>query len=288
MVSVRRTPKNQGVLGEDSEKTFGPVAGSFSIPVPIDAIQTVNVDKPPFSAENGGFSGGLTAIETTPPPSDWFYKVKDFNVSLRGKNGHFVGISQATPRVSFGGPIGNHNRWSFSEVYEYDVRRDPVRGLAWPNNEIKSQGFNSFTRVQAILSPQHVISADVNVFPMRTQFANITALAPQTASSDYNQKGVSAGISDLRGFRSGALLRIALRYTRFDSNAHVQGPADMLINPQGWGGNFFDSWTRAANQFEAYPTFQLSPKNWLRRLEMKNCADVPHRSLAGKARLHPS
>jgi len=230
-LSVRGTSENQGMLQVDSAKTVDPVTGSFSIPVPIDAIQTVNVDKTPFSAENGGFSGGLTVIETTPPPSSWFYKVKDFNVSLRGKNGHFVGISQATPRVSFGGPI-DEGKVNFSEVFEYDVRRDPVRGLAWPRNEIKSQGFNSFTRVQAILSPQHVFNADVNVFPMRTEFANITALVPQTASSDYDQKGVSAGMSDLHSFRSGALLRIALRYTRFESNAHGQGPADMLVNPK--------------------------------------------------------
>src|SRR5260370_940676 len=276
-LSVRGTYENQGMLQVDSAKTGDPVTGSFAIPVPIDAIQTVNVDKTPFSAENGGFSGGLTVIETTPPPSDWFYKVKDFNVSLRGKNGHFVGISQATPRVSFGGPI-DEGKVSFSEVFEYDVRRDPVRGLAWPKNEIKSQGFNSFTRVQVVLSPQHVLNSNVNVFPMRTEFANITALVPQTASSDYDQKGVSAGISDLHSFRSGALLRIALRYTRFESNAHGQGPAEMLVNPEGWGSNFFYSWTRAANQFEAYPTFHLSPKKWLVRHEMKNCADVSPKS----------
>jgi len=285
-LTVRGTSENQGMLEVDSAKTVDPVTGSFSIPVPIDAIQTVNVDKTPFSAENGGFSGGLTRIETIPPPGDWFYKVKDFNVSLRGKNGHFVGVSQATPRVSFGGPISG-GKVNFSEVFEYDVRRDPVRGLAWPNNEIKAQGFNSFTRLQAILSPQHVFNVDVNVFPMRTQFANITALVPQTASSDYNQKGVSAGISDLHSFNSGALLRIALRYTRFDSNAHGQGSADMLINPEGWGGNFFSSWTRAANQFEAYPTFQLAPKKWLGRHEVKIGADVIHRSYAGNSLSHP-
>ena len=286
-LSVRGTSENQGMLQVDSAKMVDPVTGSFSIPVPIDAIQTVNVDKTPFSAENGGFSGGLTAIETTPPPTNWFHKVKDFNVSLRGKNGHFVGISQATPRVSFGGPIGDGSRWSFSEVYEYDVRRDPVRGLAWPRNEIKSQGFNSFTRVQAILSSQHVFNADVNVFPMRTQFANITALVPQTASSDYDQKGVSAGISDLHSFRSGALLRIALRYTRFESNAHGQGAADMLVNPEGWDGNFFNSWTRTANQFEAYPTFQFAPKKWFGRHELKIGADVTHRSFDGTSLSHP-
>jgi hypothetical protein len=285
-LSVRGTSENQGMLQVDSAKTVDPVTGSFSIPVPIDAIQTVNVDKTPFSAENGGFSGGLTVIETTPPPSNWFYKVKDFNVSLRGKNGHFVGISQATPRVSFGGPIGE-GKVNFSEVFEYDVRRDPVRGLAWPNNEIKSQGFNSFTRVQAILSPQHVFNADVNVFPMRTEFANITALVPQTASSDYDQKGVSAGVSDLHSFRSGALLRIALRYTRFESNAHGQGPADMLVNPEGWEGNFFSSWTRNANQFELYPTFQFAPKKWRGRHEFKIGMDVTHRSYAGSSLSHP-
>src|SRR5580700_1027107 len=154
-LTVRGTSENQGMLQVDSAKTVDPVTGSFSIPVPIDAIQTVTVDKTPFSAENGGFSGGLTRIETIPPPSDWFYKVKDFNVSLRGKNDHFVGVSQATPRVSFGGPI-NRGKVNFSEVFEYDVRRDPVRGLVWPHNEIKTQGFNSFTRIQAILSPQHL------------------------------------------------------------------------------------------------------------------------------------
>ncbi len=285
-LAVRGTSENQGMLVVDSAKTVDPVTGSFSIPVPIDAIQTVHVDKTPFSAENGGFSGGLTRIETIPPPSNRFYKVKDFNVSLRGKNGHFVGVSQATPRVSFGGPISS-SKVNFSEVFEYDVRRDPVRGLAWPNNEIKTQGFNSFTRVQAILSPQHVLSVDINIFPMRTQFANISALVPQTASSDHNQKGVSAGISDLHSFKSGALLRTALRYTRFDSNAHGQGSADMLINPEGWSGNFFDSWTRTANQFEAYPTFQLAPKKWLGRHELKIGADVTHRSYAGNSLSHP-
>jgi hypothetical protein len=274
------------MLQVDSAKTVDPVTGSFSIPVPIDAIQTVSVDKTPFSAENGGFSGGLTTIETTPPPSDWFYKVKDFNVSIRGKNGHVVGISQATPRVSFGGPIKG-TKVSFSEVFEYDVRRDPIRGLTWPRNEIKTQGFNSFSRVQVVVSPHQVFNADVNVFPLRTQFANINALVPQTASSDYDQKGVSAGFSDLYSFSSGALLRIALRYTRFDSNAHGQGPADMLLTPEGWGGNFFDSWNRTSNQYQLYPTFQLSPKKWLGRHELKIGMDFTHRSYDGISLSHP-
>jgi len=45
----------------------------------------------------------------------------------------------------------------------------------------------------------------------------------------------------------------------------VRGRRTCLINPEGWDGNFFNSWTRAANQFEAYPTFQFAPKKSLGR-----------------------
>jgi len=78
--------------------------------VPIDAIQTVNVDKTPFSAENGGFSGGLTPLK--PRASQRLVLQSErFNVSLRRKNGHFVGISQATPRVSFGVPLAKQSEF---------------------------------------------------------------------------------------------------------------------------------------------------------------------------------
>jgi hypothetical protein len=285
-LSVRGTSESQGMLEVDSEKTVDPVTGSFSIPVPIDAIQSVSVDKTPFSADKGGFSGGLTQIETTSPPTKWFYTIKDFNVSLRGKNDHIVGIAQATPRVAFGGPIDD-GKFNFSEVFEYDVKRTPVRGLPWPRDEIKTQGFNSFTRMQAILSATHVINVDLNIFPSRTQFANITALIPQTASSDYNQKGLATGIVDQRSFESGALLRIAFHYTRFESNARGQGQQDMLITPESWSGNFFNAWNRSANQFQLNPTFQFAPKKWFGRHEVKVGSDVTHRYYTANTISHP-
>jgi Carboxypeptidase regulatory-like domain len=285
-LTLRGTSETQGMLQVGWAKTVDPVTGSFSIPVPMDAIQTVTVDKTPFSAENGGFSGGLTTIETNPPSGNWHYGIRDFGVRLRGKNGHLRGISQATPGVSFGGPLIK-SKLNFSESFEYDVRRDWVRGLAWPHNEIKRQGFNSFTNFQAILSPDHVLNVDVNVFPMRTQFADLRALVPQTASSDYNQKGVSIGVADLHNFSDGQLLRIGFRYTRFDSNARGQGFADMLVTPDGWGGNFFDSWNRTANQYEVSPMYQFAPSKWRGRHEIRIGVDVSHRNFNGTDLPHP-
>jgi hypothetical protein len=285
-LDIRGSSEDQGMLEVDSTQTVDPVTGSFSIPVPIDAIRAMKVDKTPYSAQYGGFSGGLATIETNPPPSKWNYKLADFNVSFRGKNDHVVGVSRATPRVYFGGPL-IANRRNFSEAFEYDVIRNPVRGLAWPRNEIKKQGFNSFTSVQAILSPQHLLTLDISAFPERTQFANINALLPQTASSDYDRKGVSINASDLYNFTSGALLSTAIRYTRFDSNAHGQGPDSLLITPEGWGGNFFNDWNRTANQFEAFPTFQFAPKGWRGHHQIELGVDVIYRSFSGVSQSHP-
>jgi len=279
-LSFRGAGEDQSMLQVNDVKMTDPVTGSFSIPLPLDAVQSVRVLKTPYNAENGGFAGGLTEVETVPPPESWKFGVRDLNVSLRGKNDHFVGVGRATPRVVFGGPLFG-NKVSFSEVYEYDVIRDPVRGLAWPRNEIKKQGFTSYSTLQAIVSPKQVVTVTLNVFPQRTQFANITALIPQTASSDYDRKGASASISDTYSLSSGALFRMALTYTRFDSNAHGQGPETMLLTPEGWGGNFFDSWARSASQIEAAPTFQLAPKRFLGRHEFRIGGDVTHRSFRG-------
>jgi len=52
-----------------------------------------------------------------------------------------------------------------------------------------------------------------------------------------------------------------VRYTRFDSNAHGQGPADMQISPEGWAGNYFNSWNRKATNWKSCPRIssQRSP-----------------------------
>jgi hypothetical protein len=285
-LSFRGATEDQSMLQVNNSKMTDPVTGSFSIPVPLDAVQSVRVVQTPYSAENGGFSGGLTVVETVSPPETWKFGVRDLNVSLRGKNDHFVGVGRATPRVVFGGPVFG-DKISFSEVFEYDVIRDPVRGLAWPRNEIKRQGFNSYSTLQAILSPKQVLTVTLNVFPMRTQFADITALIPQTASSDYDRKGASVSLSDAYTFSSGALFRMALNYTRFNSNAHGQGSEAMLLTPDGWGGNFFNSWARSSSQFQAAPVFQFAPRTFLGRHEIRIGADATHRSFSGNSESQP-
>src|SRR5580704_11144592 len=278
--------ENQGTLLVNSTEAVDPVTGSFAISVPVDVIQSMSVHSSPDTAEFGGFSGGLTQIETKPPFDSWSFKLHDLTPSFRGKNGHLVGIGQFTPRLLFGGPL-IAGKLNFTEEITYEVNNLEVRGLSWPFNETKTRSVTSFTQFQFILSPRHLLDVDLNIFPRRTQFANINAFVPQSASSNYGQNGVSVGISDSYQFGSGSLLNTVVRYTRFDSHAHGQGAEDMLVTPDGWGGNFFNSWSRNANELEFRPALRFAEKSWHGRHELKIGLDVSRRSFDGTSVSRP-
>jgi hypothetical protein len=278
--------ENQGILVVNSTETVDPVTGSFAIPVPLDVIQSMSVHTFPDTAEFGGFSGGLTQIETKPPFDAWNFRLHDLTPSFRGKNGHLVGVGAFTPRMLFGGPLID-GKLNFTEEITYQVNNQVVRGLSWPFNETKTRSVTSFTQLQFILSPRHLLDVNLNIFPLRTQFADINALVPQSASSDYGQNGVSVGFSDNYQLRSGGVLNTVFRYTRFDSHAHGQGPEDMLVTPEGWGGNFFNSWSRNANELEIRPAFQFGDKTWHGRHELKIGLDASRRSFAGSSISRP-
>jgi len=278
--------ESQGMLVVDSAENVDPVSGSFSIPIPVDIIQSMTVYSLPESAQYGGFTGGLTTIETMPPSGTWEYKLRDFIPAFRGKNDSLVGLANWTPRFEFGGPLIK-NKMNFTEEVTYELRKQPVRGLSFPVNEIKTRSFTSLTNVQVILSPRHVLNFNVNTFPMELDFANINALIPQTASTSYGRSGVSAGFSDSYQFVSGAVLNTMVRYTFFDSNAQGQGPANMEISPEGWGGNYFNRWNRRANQLEVLPAYQLSAKSWQGSHEVRFGADILYRNYDGSSISHP-
>jgi Carboxypeptidase regulatory-like domain len=278
--------ESQGMLLVDSAESVDPISGSFSIPVPVDAIQSMTVHGLPESSGYGGFSGGVTTIDTKAPPSAWDYKLLDFPPSFRGKNGQIVGIANWTPRFQFGGPLVK-DKVNYSEEITYEFRRTPVRGLAWPVNETTARTFTSFTELQVILSPRHLLNFSLNIFPSGLEFANINALVPQTASTDYRRKGASIGVSDSYQLLSGAVLNAVVRYTRFDSDSWGQGPADMQITPLGWGGNFFNNWSRRANQVEALPAYQFPTKNWHGHHQIRFGEDVLYRSYDGSSISHP-
>jgi hypothetical protein len=278
--------ESQSMLLVDSAENVDPVSGSFAIPVPVNAIQNMQVFSTPDSSAYGGFSGGLTRIDIKPPVPGWNYKLLDMVPSFRGKNDHLIGLLNMTPGLEFGGPIIK-NKFNFSENMTYEFRKDPVHGLSWPFNETVTYSLVSFTDFQWTFSPKHMLDVNVNIFPATILNSNINSLIPQSASTNIKRRGVSVGISDDYQFESGMLLTTVVRYTNFYSIDSGHGPADMTINPEGWGGNYFNTFERNANQLEALPMLQLPGKAWHGTHRLQFGTEVLYRSFTGSSVSRP-
>jgi hypothetical protein len=285
-LSIKGALENVGLLLVDSAETVDPVTGSFSIQVPIDAVESVEVQKTAYQAQFGRFSGGLTSVQTKAPLNQWHWELNDFLPSPRLRSGHWVGMEDDSPRAFLTGPLWK-DKLNFIESFMYDFNRQPVRGLPWPHNETKKEGAESFTDVDYVLSDQHLLTANLKLFPMRQQYANISSLVPQSASSDYAQSGYSLGATDRFIFTSGAVLTTLFQQTHFSSYSHGQGAADMLLTPNGWGGNFFNVWTRESGQQEFLQTFQFPRVEWHGQQDLKTGGDFVHRAYDGSSISHP-
>ena len=278
--------ESQGMLLVDGAENVDPVAGSFAIPVPVDAIQSIQVFNTPDSVAYGGFSAGLTRIEIKPPSPLWNYKFLDFLPSFRGKNDHLVGVANITPRFELGGPLVK-DKLNFSQDLSYEFRRDPVRGLSWPLNETYVYAFDSFTNLQWILSPKHLINFNLNLFQSTNLYANIDSLIPQSASVNFRRRGGSFGFSDAYQFDSGMVLNTVVRYTNFFTDAHGQSTALLTINPEGWGGSYFNTSSRNADQVEVLPSLQLPAKTWLGKHDIRFGFDFLYRKFTGTSLSQP-
>ncbi|HEV2246042.1 MAG TPA: TonB-dependent receptor, partial [Terriglobia bacterium] len=279
-ISIKGTVENQGMLLIDGAQAVDPITGAFDIDLSIDAIQSLNVYKAPFDAQYGGFSGGLTTIETKAPSYQWGWDLNDFFPGFRGRSGHLVGINDWEPRISFTGPILK-NRLNFSESFIYDILKIPVRGLAWPNNETKKEGYNSLTTLQYVFSPRHLLSFNLHLFPRKQEFANIDSLIAQPASANLSERGYSAQGNDSFQFESGGILNSFFKYTRFDANSHGQGLETMLVTPNGYGGNYFNEWTRKSNQEEGSLIYRFPGWNRLGKHQSELGGDFVYRSYTG-------
>src|SRR5207249_3589696 len=192
---IKGSDESTGMFKIDRVEAVDPVTGAFIIDLPIDAISSLEVNEAPFLAEAGGFVGGLTTVRTEAPAGQWHHKVSNLVPHMFAEQGHFVGLKSFEPRVYLTGPLWA-GRVNFSEAVDYNLNRDNVRGLAWPNNVTTTTGFNSYTSLQALFSDRHILTGHLQIFPERQANANIDALIPKPASENYGQRGFSASGTD--------------------------------------------------------------------------------------------
>ncbi|MBZ5536932.1 MAG: carboxypeptidase regulatory-like domain-containing protein [Acidobacteriia bacterium] len=285
-ISIKGGQESQSTILVNQAVSSDPVTGNFVVNIPIDAVESVQVFKSPYLSEYGRFSGGVTTVETKPAGPKWDFSLSDFLPSPRIKGGKIVGIADDTPRLSFGGPLLK-DRISWAQSFEYDIIKSPVRGLTFPDNEMKTEAFNSYSRFDFTLSDRNILTTSLNFFPETKNFLNLNHFNPQEVTPNFRQRGYSLNATDNFSTKSGGLLTGLIQFTNFDAYVWGQGLQPMVLQPQTSSGNYFNVQNRFSDRLETLLVYTMAPKKAWGTHQLKYGGGVTYSRYTGFSRSLP-
>ena len=261
-ISIKGASEQQSALLVNGLNAADPASGNFRLNLPLDSVEAVQVFQHPYIAEYGQFTGGLTRVETRRGGDRWHFEFNDFLPDFRFKGGHLVGIAEDTPRLNFNGPLIK-DRLFLSQSLAYTIAKTPVRGLAFPVNETKTESQSYFTQFDLILNKHHTAALTLGYFPERNQFVGLDFFRPQPVTPNYKQRDFVLTLRDNYEL-GGGLLQSSVSFKRFDANVWGQGTFDQTLTPTVEAGNYFATQDRRSHRIELLEVYQWPTRHFWR------------------------
>jgi hypothetical protein len=241
----------------NSANVTDPVTGQFGLTLPVDAVNSLRVLKDPYEAQYGGFTAGVVSLDTRGGGDKWNFEINDPTPEFRIRSAHIVGLKEFTPRIALNGPVFRE-RLFLAESFTYDIEKHGVRSLPFPDNQTKLQSFNSFTQLDYVVSPQHLLTASLHVAPEQTQYANLDYFNPRPVTPDFDSQHYTGTLLDRLTVGPG-LLQSTLSFTKVQAEVDPRGTGSMVLTPTGNRGNYFSRQNRNALRSQELENFALKP-----------------------------
>ena len=265
-----------GALQVSSASLNDPSTGDFDLELPSGAVESVEVLSNPFAAEYGRFSTSVTQVRTKRGTDEWVVKPDNL---VPGFGRGFGFINKFEPRLSISGPI-KQDRLLLGQFLQYRFARTPVRSLP-DEPQLGLESFDSFTRLDAVLSPRHALTVGVIYFPRKITNATISTFRPPDTAATFTQEGLSTGVVDRLILSASTVLEttVAARSFEVDQKPKTGGP--MVYAPQTQSGGFFNGQDRSVNSVQFVEALTVSKNDWAGQHVFKFGFDVQHSRFDG-------
>ncbi len=284
-VGIAGYAENHSTLLVNSVDVTDPATGGFGLSVPIDSVETISVSEMPYLAQYGRFIAGVVAAETRRGGEKWSYSLNDPLPEFRIRSAHLEGLKTASPRLNFGGPL-LANRLYLSEGTEYLLYKQPVRTLPFPVNETRSEAINSFTQLDAIVSPSQTLTASFHFAPHSLRYAGLDFFNPQPVTPDASVHESTGTILD-RLALAGGVLQSTVASTSVNTRVQPQGPAEMFLSPLGNHGNYFSQQSRGGQRFQWIESWSLRTLHFVGDHRMQIGTVLGHSEDEGEQQARP-
>ena len=265
-----------GALQLSSASLNDPSTGDFDLELPSGAVESVEVLSNPFAAEYGRFSTSVTQVRTKRGTREWIFK-PDNLVPGFGKG--FAFVNKFEPRLSISGPL-KRDRLFLGQYLQYRYAQTPVKSLPG-NPQLGLESFDSFTRLDAALSPRHALTGGVIYFPRKITNATLSTFRPPETTPTFTQSGFSAGLADRLILSAYSVLESTVAVRTFEVDQKTQGQQPMVYAPQEQSGNFFNRQERNVRSFQFVEALTFSKDDWLGQHVFKVGLDFQHSRFDG-------
>jgi len=246
-----------GALQVSSASLNDPSTGDFDLELPSGAVESVEVLSNPFAAEYGRFSTSVTQVRTKRGSNEWLFKPGNLMPNFgRGF------IDRFEPRIAWSGPI-KRDRLLFGQYLQFRYARTPVRSL--PGEPLLGlTSFDSYTRLDAVLSSRHALTGGVIYFPRRISNATLSTFRPPEATPKFTQEGFSAGAVDRLILSDRMVLETTVAGRLFEVDQKLDSPPEsvMVYAPQGQSGTFFNSQERHVRSVQVVSALTFAQDRW--------------------------
>jgi hypothetical protein len=246
-----------GALQVSSASLNDPSTGDFDLELPSGAVESVEVLSNPFAAEYGRFSTSVTQVRTKRGSNEWLFKPGN----LMPNFGRGI-IDRFEPRLAWSGPI-TRDRLLFGQYFQFRYARTPVKSLPG-EPELGLASFDSYTRLDAVLSSRHALTGGVIYFPRRITNATLSTFRPPEATPKFTQEGFSAGAVDRLILNDRMVLEATVAARFFEVDQKLDSPPGrvMVYAPQGQRGTFFNSQERHVRSVQAVGALTVAQDRW--------------------------
>ena len=271
-----------GALQMSSASLNDPSTGDFDLELPSGAVESVEVLSNPFAAEYGRFSTSVTQVRTKRGTNEWSFK-SDNLVPGFGKG--FAFVNKFEPRFSISGPL-KKDKLLFGEYLQYRFVRTEVKSLPG-RPQLGLDSFDSFTRLDAVLSSRHALTGGVIYFPRKITNATMSTFRPEQTTPKFTQDGYSAGAADRIILSAHAVLESTLAIRWFEVDQKSKGDDPMVYQPQSQSGHFFNRQERNVRSFQYVEALTYSKEKWAGDHMFKVGMDLQNSRFDGDNFSHP-
>ena len=251
-LSIRGARPDQSGLQIGVATVADPSTGTAEVRLPVDAVSSVEVLPNPYAVEYGRFSSGVTVIEPRVGGDEWHVRLNNFIPSLRPKRDALIavhGVERFGPQFLAAGPLISDRLFlSQSAEFRYEALDVPSR----PEDEVTtSRSLNSFTRLDAPLSPVHRLTGSVHVYPQRRSAVNLDTFTPPEVAADTRPDTRDIIVSDRAVLTNATLLSSTFHVNRSSVGVgDIGGPGGMVIRPDGKQGRHFNVQQRESTTYQ--------------------------------------